>query len=221
MTIGPWYVGDTPTQDIVVTLTRDGTPADLSGFTSGSVLLYAPDGVTPVAWPGVVSISGSSVTIPKPASSPFGQAGMFKLFVKLTTPGGVVETFDVSRIEVRTTALTWPPQLWELKQDASLRPDDTKDDDRLQQTLDAAVSFYERVKSGKIDFTNSVLPELPTPTSDMRLGIVRLAYRWHIRRRSPAMLMALGDLGETRLPSFDPDIERLLQIGRRRGFVFA
>jgi hypothetical protein len=221
MTLGPWYVGDTPQQDISVNLLRDGMTADISGFTSGAVMCFAPDGQTPVTWPGVVAIDGSAVVIPKPASSPFATAGLYPLFVSLSTPGGTTETFYVGLIEVRTTALAWPPMLWELKEDAKLSQDDHTDDDRLQMTLDAACAFYERVKANKLDFTNAPITELPKPTKDNRLGILRLAHRWHVRRRSPQMLASMGDLGDARIPSFDPDIERLLGIGRKRGFLFA
>jgi hypothetical protein len=43
---------------------------------------------------------------------------------------------------------------------------------------------------------------------------VRLASRWHTRRRSPDALIEMGELGASRVPSFDPDIDRLLRIGR-------
>lgn len=221
MTLGPWYVGDTPTQDIVVNVQRDGMPADLSGFTSGTVLCYAPDGRTAVAWPGVVTIDQSAVVIPKPPSSPFPVSGLYPVMVRLTTPGGAVETFDVDSIEVRTTDRAWPPQLHEVKDDAKLKPDDHTDDERLQLVLDAAIVFVERIKRGKLDFTGAPITTLPKPNQDVRLGTMRLAYRWHVRRRSPEMLASMGELGSARLPSFDPDIERLLGIGRKRGFLFA
>lgn len=225
MTLGPWYVGDTPAQDIVVSVLRDGAPADLSGYTTGDVLLIAPDRTTFITWSGSVTVAGSSVTIPKPTNSPFQRPGMYPLFVRLRTPGGITETFDVGAIEVRAVALTWPPQLWEIKDDAKLRQDDTADDARLQTVLDAAVTFVERIKRGKVDFSNNPVPvalaQLPAPSPDIRLGTIRLAYRWHVRRRSPEMLATAGELGQSRIPSFDPDIERLLGIGRKRGLTFA
>ncbi|MBB2500264.1 hypothetical protein H5411_14160 [Amycolatopsis echigonensis] len=55
----------------------------------------------------------------------------------------------------------------------------------------------------------------------MSLGTVRLAAREFARRRSPEALIDMGELGSARIPSFDPDIERLLGIGRFRGPVFA
>lgn len=59
------------------------------------------------------------------------------------------------------------------------------------------------------------------PTEDLFLGTIRLAHRWHVRRRSPDGLVNMSDLGTARVPSFDPDIERLLGIGRYSGPVFA
>lgn len=59
------------------------------------------------------------------------------------------------------------------------------------------------------------------PTPDLILGTLRLAGRWHTRRRSPDGLVSMAELGAARVPSFDPDIERLLKIGRYRGAVFA
>lgn len=59
------------------------------------------------------------------------------------------------------------------------------------------------------------------PPPDLHLGTLRLAGRWHTRRRSPDGLVAMAELGMGRVPSFDPDIERLLKIGRFRGAVFA
>lgn len=59
------------------------------------------------------------------------------------------------------------------------------------------------------------------PTPDLHLGTLRLAGRWHTRRRSPDGLVAMAELGAARVPSFDPDIERLLKIGRYARAVFA
>lgn len=111
---------------------------------------------------------------------------------------------------------TWPPTLAILKQDAEIDVTDTRDDMRLQQVLDAAVSFVERVRP-RFNYTaDPMLDPLvyPDPTADLELGTVRLAFRWHTRRRSPDALVAMGDLGSARVPSFDPDIEKMLRIGR-------
>lgn len=111
--------------------------------------------------------------------------------------------------------LTWPPTLEEFKTDRQVSDD--IDDESLQQNLDAAVAFVERVKDGLFDFSNGLDSGsdcLPAPDADLRLGTLRLAGRWKTRMRSPDGLLNLGELGSSRVPSFDPDIERLLRIGR-------
>ncbi|HEV7649391.1 MAG TPA: phage head-tail connector protein [Actinophytocola sp.] len=107
----------------------------------------------------------------------------------------------------------WPPELTELKVDMKIDPDDERDDERLQQTLDAAVSFVESVRT-RINYTEDPLSTRPEPGADLVLGTLRLAGRWHTRRDSPDGLVSMGELGSGRVPSIDPDIEKLLRIGR-------
>lgn len=114
---------------------------------------------------------------------------------------------------------TWPPELADLKVDAQLAADDDRDDAALEQTLGAAVSFVERRHRGRYDFGDD--DTLPAPDFDMALGTVRLAMRWHTRRRSPDALISLGELGAGRVPSFDADIDRMLRIGRYAPSVIA
>jgi hypothetical protein len=115
---------------------------------------------------------------------------------------------------------SWPPALSELKGDMNIGPSDTRDDVALQVQLDAAVSFVERVRPA-FNYRADPLSTLPAPVPDLNLGTVRLAGRWYTRRKSPDALVAMGDLGSARIPSFDPDIERLLGIGRFKGATFA
>lgn len=114
--------------------------------------------------------------------------------------------------------MPWPPVLAELKTD--LKIDDERDDERLQTMLDAACAFVERVHAGRYAFGDlaSTRPEVP---ADMRAGTLRLAGRWHKRRDSPNGLVAMGELGSARIPSFDPDIDRMLRVGRYRRAVIA
>ncbi|HEX7038677.1 MAG TPA: head-tail connector protein [Trueperaceae bacterium] len=108
--------------------------------------------------------------------------------------------------------MAWPPTLDQLKRDMKI--EDDRDDERLQQCLDAAVAYVERVRKGDFNFTTDPESELPEPTADLILGTLRLAGRWHIRRRSPDALVDMGELGLSRIATTDPDIERLLRIGR-------
>lgn len=109
--------------------------------------------------------------------------------------------------------MAWPPTLEELKVDMKINLADTRDDDRLQQTLDAAVAFIED-RRPHINYTADPLSTYPEPKADLVLGTLRLAGRWHTRRDSPDGLVSMGELGSGRVPSIDPDIEKLLRIGR-------
>lgn len=218
MTLGPWYVGDKPTTNIIVSVTRDGVPVQLDGYATAAVLLYDPAGA-PVTWGTTPTIDAAAdtVTILPPSASPFATAGVYTLYLRLTTAGGAAETFEVGQIEVLTLGATaWPPSLNDLKRDLKIDLDDTADDERLRDVLDASVTFVQRVRSDV-----SYVGGTPAPSADLRLGTVRLAARWHIRRRSPDALIQMAEFGSSRVPSFDPDIDRLLKIGRYRGAVFA
>lgn len=114
----------------------------------------------------------------------------------------------------------WPPTLSDLKVDMKIDDTDTRDDVRLQQVLGAAIAFVERVRP-ELNFRNDPLSLAPVPSADHVLGTVRLAGRWHVRRRSPDGLVDAGDMGTSRIPSVDADIARLLGIDRFRGPVFA
>lgn len=108
----------------------------------------------------------------------------------------------------------WPPTLADLKADMGIDPSDTRDDQQLTTVLAAAVAFVARVRPGPFGTP-------PEPLDDLILGTLRLAGRWHVRRRSPDALIQMGELGASRVPAFDPDIERLLGIGKYSKAVFA
>lgn len=95
-------------------------------------------------------------------------------------------------------------------------PDDLAADDRerLERCFDAAVEFVERIHRGRFNFTGSPQSTLPAPSKNLKLGTLMLARRWDTRRRSPQGLVDMGELGSTRVLSFDPDIDRLLRLGR-------
>lgn len=113
----------------------------------------------------------------------------------------------------------WPPTVEELlndiKQDHGgfVSAPSAEERARLQRCLDAATVFVERVRP-QFDYGHESGSTLPAPTPDLHLGTLRLAWRWHIRRRSPDALIEMSELGASRVPSFDPDVERLLRIGR-------
>jgi hypothetical protein len=113
--------------------------------------------------------------------------------------------------------------LADLRTDMGREEDDTHDDEQLAQVLAASISFVQRIHLGRYDFGRDLDSEIdkPLPDADMILGACRLAARWHTRRRSPDALVAMGELGSGRVPSFDVDIDRMLRIGRFAPSVFA
>lgn len=114
--------------------------------------------------------------------------------------------------------MSWPPILDELKLDLKIA--DSRDDGRLQQVLDASIAFVERRHAGRWAFGDPV-SELDDPPADVQLGTLRLAGRWHVRRRSPDGLVSAGELGTSRVPVIDADIARLLRIDRFSRSVIA
>lgn len=116
-------------------------------------------------------------------------------------------------------ALTWPPTLAELKIDKKIPADDTRDDEEWSRQLAAATDLVLRVHNGRFAFDGE--PGLPAPDAALVLGVIRLAIRWQTRKRSPDALVAMGELGNGRVPSFDVDIDRMLRFGRFAPAVFA
>lgn len=105
----------------------------------------------------------------------------------------------------------WPPTVADVKEDADI-PVDT-DDDRLAMTVAAAVAFVQD-KRKRFNYTGDVQSDLPAPTDDLWLGTVRLAGRWHTRRRSSAGQIYGGDGASDTVPYVDPDIAQMLGIGK-------
>lgn len=117
--------------------------------------------------------------------------------------------------------MTWPPTLEQVKADLKREEVDTRDDVAIKLRLDAAVHFVQTIRDGEFNFAGDELVDLPEPGGDLVLGTIMLTSRWYSRRRSPDLLIQAADMGTARIPSFDPDIERLLGIGRFRGPVIA
>lgn len=110
----------------------------------------------------------------------------------------------------------WPPKVEDLMIDQGWSTEDLKTGDLefYQTQLDAAVSFVER-KRPLINYTGDLSSLNPEPDPDLFLGTIRLAARWVSRRRSPDATVSFGELGTGRVSAYDPDIERLLRIGRQ------
>jgi hypothetical protein len=112
----------------------------------------------------------------------------------------------------------WPPTVDDLKGDLGINPVDVRegDDARLGVQLAAAIAHVALLRAGSFNFDADPFVELPAPGPDVALGAVRLAGRWHTRRRSPDGLVSMGELGNSSVPALDADIERLLGVGRYR-----
>lgn len=114
--------------------------------------------------------------------------------------------------------LTWPPTLDMVRND--IRRDDPDvaltelDKERLRSVLQAATRFVLGIHQDRYNFTGDLGSPLPEPPEDIVLGTIRLAGRWHTRRRSPDALIEMGEMGTSRVPSIDPDIDRMLKLGR-------
>jgi hypothetical protein len=111
----------------------------------------------------------------------------------------------------------WPPQLQDLK--AYVGVADNRDDATLASALDAAIDYvagFDGILAGSYNFTGDPVSLLPIPGEKVMQGTLLYASRLHNRRRSPDGTVDMGELGTARIPSNDPDIERLLGIGRWR-----
>lgn len=106
----------------------------------------------------------------------------------------------------------------DLKTDLGIEADDNRKDAEIQRNLDASLDYVRRVRAD-LDWTagseseSESDSELPDPTADNLLGVVRLAARWFDRKKSLDGVVELGDMGSARIPAYDSDIEKLLGIG--------
>lgn len=110
----------------------------------------------------------------------------------------------------------WPPTLADLKRDARGQVKDIEDD-ILQDVLDEAVDYVEDVRKDDLAFTPDRIDSCHRPPNRTEIkGTIRLALRWHFRRRALQGFVDSGELGVQRIPATDSDIERMLKIGRYR-----
>lgn len=202
------------------TATLDVTPHD--GSTVATLTLYSPTGAT-VALVAPVTTSTVGTALHCEAVAGYDAPGVWvQLWTVTGTGAGVthrsvlVEAIDIPPDQI------WPPTLAQLKGDLNIAPDDTEQDIELNRQLQAAITFVEDRRRDSFNFHDESLVELPDPTRLLALGTIRLAGRWNARKRSQDGLVVMGpDLGSSRVPSFDPDIDRMLGIGRFSGPQFA
>ena len=101
--------------------------------------------------------------------------------------------------------------LTELKNDQSLDAmATTRDDASLLRDLEAAMDWVEDHRPDLSYLGAHTVPRY------VRLGTLRLAARWFVRRSSPTGMLDLGEGGAARVPYVDPDIYN--QLGIMGGF---
>lgn len=96
-----YWVGDAPSEPLLIAPARDGKPVDLDPFTGAEAALTSPAGVTTAAAAALVDEPGEgrvvAVTIPAAALL---EAGLHELEVRLTT-AGTSERFEVPPVVVQ------------------------------------------------------------------------------------------------------------------------
>ena len=185
--------------------------------TDATVVVVAPDGSTPTVTPT------GSATAWEAVVSPVSVAGWWLARWTVTGLGAGVKSQRFYVAPTPTGWGVWPPCLSDVKVDMGRAGDDQDDteDAELSMVLDAAIVKVVELKGSTFDLDDD--PEGESGESGVRaapdaaliLGTIRLARRWHDRRRSPGNVApAGGDLGMAVLPGYDADIERMLRIGR-------
>lgn len=91
------------------------------------------------------------------------------------------------------------------------------DQPNLAAAVDAAAAWVER-KRDDLPWTPPGDPVPFVPGADVLLGTCMLAWRWYQRHATPGGIPGLPDGGALLVD--DPDIARLLGIGRGGPFVF-
>lgn len=95
------------------------------------------------------------------------------------------------------------------------------DDASMQQFCNGAASYVEGRRSDLWGLTNDVEPApVFQPTPAVVTGAAMLAYRFYARRTSPLGVVGFTEDGAMGILKDDPDIARLLGIGRHGRFVF-
>lgn len=104
--IGPYYVGQVPADPLVLTVSRDdGTPRDISAYTTVSLLIYDASGTPVDTSAGTVErpTEVGEIIYHWPTTSLFNSTGTYRYQISLDGPGTIhdltgVGTFDVLAI---------------------------------------------------------------------------------------------------------------------------
>lgn len=100
--------------------------------------------------------------------------------------------------------MAWPITRPDLVGHLGTAPSGAADEAHADRCVAAAVEFVER--------------HVPLPATgygpSVELGAVMLAARWYARRGSPQGVVGYSDLGAAYVSRTDPDVARLLGLGR-------
>lgn len=105
----------------------------------------------------------------------------------------------------------WLPQAQVLEQ-CGVKPENVAEAASVDRRRKAAAAFVERRRRDLVVVDGETVTFTATP--DVVEGAIMLAARLHARKGSPTGIASYGEFGPAAVLRFDPDIERLLGIGR-------
>ena len=195
--LGPWYVADIPTADIVVSVSRDTELLELDPYTSAAVVLHNPIGtVIPWGTTPTIDTDDDTVTIPAPSVTPFATAGEYQLYLRLSTAAGQVETSLVDAIQI--LARPNRPVVADIR--VYLGADAASwTDPELQGALDAEAAAQRKV----CRIGDGYPPDLGEALKR------RVARNLAMRGLPLAVLQGDAESGSSTLPGRDPEVRRL------------
>ena len=91
-----------------------------------------------------------------------------------------------------------------------LNPADVFDEAALDGAVAAANAYLDRLPAR----LTSTIDEPPAPLATATQAATMQAARWYSRRNSPQGVANFEELGAAYVSRYDPDLERLLRIGR-------
>lgn len=93
-------------------------------------------------------------------------------------------------------------------------PADSSEAPAVDRSRLAATAYVERQRADLLLYDVDGVPVDYEPTPDVLAGAMLLAARLHARKSSPTGLASYGEFGPAAVLRFDPDLERLLAVGR-------
>jgi len=94
------------------------------------------------------------------------------------------------------------------------RQGDPGDDVTLEAARVGAAAYVERVRPDLVVRDEAGDPASFAATDDVKLGALILAARFYARKGSPMGVATFAEFGAAQIVRLDPDVERLLGLGR-------